>query len=192
MKIAITGTIGGGKSSVSRRLIDLGYDVYDTDKMVHAYYEKDGRMESTVIDMFGDAVLGNDGTIDRSKLANIVFNDIDRLFELESKVYPIVADHIESLYISSKGMMFFEVPMLFESKLEDNFDAIIMVTAPFDLRMKRLQDRGMTLDDVKRRSMRHMDEKEKIEKSDIIINNDSDLDSLNAKIDSVIKQLERR
>lgn len=192
MKIAITGTIGGGKSSVSRILIDKGYTVYDTDKMVHTYYDKGGRLENIVIEMFGKDVLDDTGTIDRTKLGNIVFTDFSKLLELESKVYPVVSEHIDELYDNSNNLMFFEVPMLFESHLEDRFDLIIMVTAPKDIRMKRLKERGMSEDDVIRRSKRHLDESKKIEKSDIIINNDGDYKTLSDKIEVLLNSIEGR
>lgn len=192
MKIAITGTIGGGKSIVSRRLIELGYTVYDTDKLVHTYYEKYGRLEAVVIDMFGDTILNEKGLIDRGKLANEVFQDYKSLLKLESVVYPVVSKHIDELYNDSDTIMFFEVPMLFESHLEDTFDLIIMVTAPKDIRMKRLKDRGMSETEVERRSLRHLDEQEKIKKSDIIINNNGDLDALNVKIDNILEKIKGR
>lgn len=192
MKIAITGTIGGGKSSVSRRLIELGYPVYDTDKLVHTYYEKNGRLEHVVIEMFGKDILNKEGRIDRGLLANKVFEDFDALRRLESVVYPVVSEHIDELYHNYKGIMFFEVPMLFESHLEHKFDRIMMVTARKDIRMERLEQRGMSQEDVERRSLRHLDEQEKIKRSDIIINNDGDLNELNVKIDLILKELKGR
>ncbi len=192
MKIAITGTIGGGKSSVSRILMDKGYSVHDTDKMVHTYYDKGGRLENVVIEMFGEDVLDETGKIDRTKLGNIVFTDFSKLSQLESKVYPIVSNHVAELYDNSDDLIFFEVPMLFESHLEDSFDLIIMVTAPLDIRMSRLKERGMSEEDVVRRSKRHLDETKKIEKSDIIINNDGDYKTLSDKIELLIKEIEGR
>lgn len=191
MKIAITGTMGGGKSSVSRYLIEKGYPVFDTDKMVHTYYEKSGRLEAQVVALMGEGILDEQGTIDRQKMASKVFNDYDMLMRLEGLVFPAVRDHINELYARYTGLVFFEVPMLFESRMENDFDVIIMVSAPYDLRIERLIRRGMDMAEIERRSKRHTDEAIKIKKSDYFINNDGDVEALNGKIESVIKHLER-
>lgn len=190
MKIAITGTMGGGKSSVSRYLIEKGYPVFDTDKMVHTYYEKQGRLEAQVIALMGEDILDEEGTIDRQKMAAKVFNDYEMLTRLEALVFPEVSKHVNELYERYDGLVFFEVPMLFESGMADNFDVIIMVSAPHDLRIQRLIRRGMDMAEIERRSKRHFDESIKIKKSDYFINNDGDVLALNGKIESVIKHLE--
>lgn len=191
MRVAITGTMGGGKSSVSDLLRKRGYTVYDTDKMVHAYYDKGGRLEAKVIQLFGASILNDEGVIDRTKISKRVFEDYAMLKRLEDLVYPEVSEHIQSLTIDNDTLLFFEVPMLFESGLESLFDRIIMVSAPDVLRIERLKKRGMDEEEIKRRSKRHLNPEIKRQKSDYFINNDGDLSALDDKINRVLEQIER-
>ena len=106
-------------------------------------------------------------------------------------VFPVVKNHMEELYNDKQGIVFFEVPLLFESGLETSFDAVIMVTADEIIRLKRLEKRGMSEEEVQKRSKRHLDEKRKLEKSDYIIYNNGSLEDLYQNIDTVLEKLER-
>lgn len=190
MKIAITGTIGGGKSQVSKYLKQKGYPVFDADKLVHTYYDFKGRLYHEVIKLLGPSILNEDETINRDLMANIIFNDQKLLEKVESLVFPTVSKHMDDLYDSQEGLVFFEVPLLYEAKLESTFDKVIMVTAPQLLRYERLINRGMRLEDIKRRSARHLDETTKIERADYVILNDEDIESLYKKVEAVLERLE--
>lgn len=189
MKIAITGTIGGGKSQMSKYLISLGYPVFDTDKLVHTYYDKNGRLEKEVVQHFGTSILDEKGVIDRRKLAKCVFENDKELIFLESLVFPVVSHHVEELYQETQGIVFFEVPMLFESGLDDNFDVIVMVTAQEEIRVSRLVKRGMSKEDIKSRTKRHEAESVKIAKSDYIIYNDGSIEELHQEVDDLLLKL---
>lgn len=191
MKVAITGTIGGGKSQASKYLLEKGYPVFDSDKLVHTYYEQGGRLEDAVRRHFGNQVFNDENSIDRKKLAEIVFNNEQALTDLEQMVFPVVKNHMEELYNDKQGIVFFEVPLLFESGLETSFDAVIMVTADEIIRLKRLEKRGMSEEEVQKRSKRHLEEKRKLEKSDYIIYNNGSLEDLYQNIDAVLEKLER-
>lgn len=191
MKIAITGTIGAGKSQVSKYLKRKGYPVYDADTLVHTYYEYKGKLYDAIIDLLGNQILNDDETIDRSKVAAIVFENETLLNSLETLVFPTVSEHMKSIYAEQEGLVFFEVPMLFEAQLEKDFDKIVMINAPQSLRYTRLIDRGMRLEDIHKRVSRHADEKFKIEHSDYLVINDDNIDSLHIKIDELLVKLEQ-
>lgn len=187
MKIAITGTLGGGKSSASRYLLEKGYPVYDADKLVHDFYLKDGVLYQAMIDLLGSSIVDADGTLNRQKIANLVFKDRSRLQAVESLVFPAVLSTMQALYQKHEGLVFFEVPLLFESDMAWAFDCIICISAPLALRLERLKGRGMTQDDALARMARHTPEAIKREQSDFFINNDGLPAALNAKIDDILK-----
>lgn len=191
MKIGITGTIGAGKSSFSNYLRKCGYQVYDMDKLTHSFYEPQGVLYSFVIDLLGDEVLNADTTLNRQVMSDILFRNQELLTHLEKRVFPEVATYIEKVDTRPDELVFFEVPLLFEAKMESLFDVIVMVSANLDIRLKRLQNRGMNPDDVKRRIKRQYSEQVKEEKSDFIIYNNDTLDALYNKMDGLLIQIQK-
>lgn len=188
MKIAITGTIGGGKSQVGKYLAELGYRVYDTDKMAHTYYQKGHALYEILLEKFGEDILDENFEIDRKKMAFYVFSNREMLMWLESQVFPLITQEIQS--INTESIVFFEVPLLFEAKMESLFDKIWMVSAPYDLRIKRLSKRGLNQQDADQRMNRHLDENEKIRKSNVFINNDGTIEDLHQTINDLLKEME--
>lgn len=188
MKIALTGTIGGGKSQVGKYLTELGYTVYDTDKMAHNYYLKGHSLYESLLEKFGTNILDQNLEIDRKKMASYVFNDREMLVWLESLVFPLVSKEIQEL--NSDSLMFFEVPLLFEAQMESLFDKIWMVSAPYDLRITRLSGRGLSKQEADKRMERHLDESEKIKRSDVFINNEGSIEDLHEIINNLLDEME--
>lgn len=187
MKIAITGSIGSGKSSVGQYLKSKGYAVVDTDTLVHDMY-KDSLYDS-VLEVFSLNVLDDSGAIDRKKLAQMVFNDPLSLNDLESIVFPAVGEYILN-YDDKSKIAFFEVPMLFESGLETLFDSVLMIASDQELSLDRLVDRGISREDALKRLGNQMDPEEKISRSQKVIYNNEDKDSLYEKVDDYLKEVE--
>lgn len=187
MKIAITGSIGSGKSSVGQYLKSKGYAVVDTDTLVHDMY-KDSLYDS-VLEVFSLNVLDDSGAIDRKKLAQMVFNDPLSLNDLESIVFPAVGEYILN-HDDKARITFFEVPMLFESGLETLFDSVLMIASDQELSLDRLVDRGISREDALKRLGNQMDPEEKISRSQKVIYNNEDKDSLYEKVDDYLKEVE--
>lgn len=190
MKVAITGSIGSGKSICSAYLRVLGYPVFDTDKMVHQYYEPQGPAYQQLIDTFGKDILFEDGHIDRATLASLVFQNKESLQALEDIVYPHLAHEINS-YDDGDSIVFYEVPVLFESGFEKYFDKVVMIDIRPEIAIERLLNRNMTIEDIKRRLNNQMSPGEKAKRSDVIISNDGSLEELHQKIDEFIIKLEK-
>lgn len=188
MKIAITGSIGSGKSACSAYLRTLGYTVFDTDKMVHAYYEPDGKAYKELIDTFGTEILDDNKNVDRKVLAGIVFQDQVKLDQLEGILYPHLAQEILETN-DSYDYIFYEVPVLFESGFEIYFDTTVMIDIDEDIALERLQGRGMALDDVKRRLKFQMSPQEKRDRADVIIENNSTVKAFHDKIEVFLNKL---
>ncbi len=187
MKIAITGSIGSGKSSLSKIIQDMGYPVYDTDKMVHAYYEPQGAAYHDLLDAFGPSIVSPSGSIDRKVLSDVVFRDKEKLKQLESLVYPHLQEEILSR--ADDGLIFYEVPVLYESGFDVYFDAVVMVAADIPLTLQRLEKRGMDEAEAKRRLSHQMSPQLKIEKADYLIQNDGDLQALESAAKALLNTL---
>lgn len=180
-KIAIVGNIASGKSCVEKILIDKGFTVYDTDKIAHEILEKSDEARKT----FPQAVVN--GNIDRKILADIVFNNIEKKKTLENIIHPQVIDFIKQL---TETPVFVSVPQLFEANMETLFDKIIFVSAPKEIRLKRLMQRNnLTKDEAELRINGQLDENEKIKKSDFVIYNNSTTDKLKEDVNKVLASI---
>ena len=175
MKIAITGTIGSGKSTVASYLRNKGYFVFDCDEVNRELLNSD-----VLIDYFPECY--DDDLLDKKKLANIVFNDEKKRLLLESIMHPLILKRMEEE--SKKHDSFFaEVPLLFEVNWDKYFDMVLLVVVDEAIALNRLMNRGLSIEESKQRIKNQMSIKEKIERSDVIIYNDSSLFSLYEKID---------
>ena len=175
MKIAITGTIGSGKSTVAAYLRDKGYFVFDCDEV-----NRELLSSGVLIDYFPECY--ENGLLNKKKLANIVFSDENKRLLLESIMHPLILERMKKE--SGKHDPFFaEVPLLFEVKWDKYFDEILLVVVDEKIALERLVDRGLSIEESKQRIKSQMSTKEKIERSDVIIYNDSSLFSLYEKID---------
>ena len=175
MKIAITGTIGSGKSTVASYLRNKGYFVFDCDEV-----NRELLNSGILIDYFPECY--ENGLLNKKKLANIVFSDENKRLLLESIMHPLILKMMEDE--SKKYDPFFaEVPLLFEVNWDKYFDEILLVVVDEKIALERLVDRGLSIEESKQRIKSQMSTKEKIERSDVIIYNDSSLFSLYEKID---------
>lgn len=186
MKLAITGTIGSGKSTVSKIISELGYEVIDTDKLVHSFYEVDGLLYDWLIKKFSDEILNENGLVDRAHLSEIVFSDIDKLELLEKEVFKLVRTEIQN---DTRSLVFYEVPLLYEAKLEDLFDYVVMVDASKEVRYERLSQRLGSFENFKKREKRQLSGEIKASKSDFVIMNNGSLDDLKIKVDEVLRSV---
>ena len=192
-KIAITGNIASGKSQVEKMILSYGYKVADTDKINHFILASDISAINEIKNAFAeDDILDLNSNISREKLGKIIFSVGWKKIKLEEILHKRIAAKVEEFYNenSKEDFVFVAIPLLFETKQEDNFDKIIFVSADYDVRLNRLiQRNGYTEKYAKTRIASQMKEDEKIKKSDYIIYNNSDLISLRKQVDSVLKQI---
>jgi len=174
-RLAVTGGIGAGKSTALAFLAELGAAVLSSDQVVHEVYGAPG-VVTALRGRFGDdVVLG--GQVNRVALSNAVFEDRDALMWLERLTHPLVRRRIEDWAAahersaSPPALLAVEVPLLFESgRLRDLFDCVLLVTAPAEVRRRRLAAK-MTPTEFDRRAVRQMSEDEKAERSQFVYSN---------------------
>lgn len=161
-KIALTGGIGAGKSTALSLLRDRGAAVLQTDDIVHQLLEgEEIRAEVTRQLGLGDIPSGWEG---RSLIADAVFADEVKLEALQRLLFPLVREGVSSWFSSGEAtsalVAVVEVPMIFEAGMQDLFDCVVLITAPEEIRKKRLERRVSTFD-FERRSARQMPDSDK-------------------------------
>lgn len=185
MKIGITGSIACGKSAVISYLSDKGYKVYDADKISYFLTQKPNLCYNRIVSEFGEEILDENKEINRKKLGNIVFNNKDKKKLLESIIHPEVINEINKI---NDEICFVEVPLLYEAKIEDLFDKIIVVASSKEKQIERLRMRnGLAIDEAINRINNQMDINEKIKKADYVVYNNDLLDNLYKQIDNILK-----
>lgn len=189
-KLGITGGLSCGKSTVCHLFKDLGAYVVSADKIVHDLLIPDNEIGKKIIQDFGPQIL-KDGKIDREKIAEIVFQDHAKLKKLESLLHPLVGQEIERAYNEAKNhgnlsLFVAEIPLLFESFMENQFDWVATVVADPEIAKKRFKG---SESEFQRRSSRQMSLEEKMNKSNFILFNNGSLDELKSQVQNLFNQL---
>jgi dephospho-CoA kinase len=194
MVIGLTGGIGTGKSTVAHMLGALGALVVDCDALGRQVIEPHGRAYARVVERFGRDILRDDGHIDRASLAAIVFRDETALAALNAISHPTIdaeiADHIASAPPGSTVVL--DMAVLVESDLgAGQYDTVVVVEAPLDVRLERLALRGMTDDDARARIASQATDAQRREVADFVIDNAGDIDSLLHQVTGLWRTLGR-
>jgi len=175
LKVAITGNIGSGKSTVVHFFKSLGIPVFSADIAGHAALFRP-EVITALHNLFGDVVFDENGTPNRKKIGEIVFSDADKLQQLNRIVHPVIKDEIIFWFEQQPPQtpyILCEAAVLFEANFDIFFDKIITVSAPETLRIKRIETRdGLSKQAILQRMKAQIDENIKISKSDYCIVND--------------------
>jgi dephospho-CoA kinase len=190
VRIAVTGGIGSGKSAVAARLAALGAVVVDADRIAREVVEPGTPGLAAVVAEFGPDVLTPDGALDRAAMAAIVFADPERRAALEAIVHPLVGRRsAELLAAAAQGsVVVYDVPLLAESAGDalgrrSEFDAVVVVEAPLETRVRRLVSRGLTEADARARIAAQASDEQRRAIADRVVVNDGDLAALDAAVD---------
>jgi dephospho-CoA kinase len=171
LKFAITGNIASGKSTVEKIIEANGFKVYDTDKIAHDILDNSVEVKNVF------------ATTDRKELAKIVFNNPEKLKQLEAIIHPKVKKVLEDIFTEEDKIVFVSVPQLYESGFEKMFDKVIFVSAKESIRLERLMNRnGISKEDAEIRIKAQDVEDYKIKKADFVIINNGNLDELKTQV----------
>ena len=176
--IGLTGGIGTGKTEVSRILRGLGAAVVNADLAAHEAYSKGSEGWAEIVAAFGEGVLTAEGSVDRSKLAALAFEDETALARLNSIVHPrartIVETELERLREEGAGVAVVEAPLLLEAGWTDMVDRVWVTVAAPSQAMERVSARSrLALSDVEARMSSQMPQEERVAFADVIIDNGS-------------------
>lgn len=178
--IALTGGIGAGKSSAGSLLARLGAIHISADQLAREVLERGEEGFNQVVAEFGDEILTN-GAIDRGKLAEIIFNDSSKRDLLEEITHPLIAQRFLRIKKSlpENAVVVYEIPLLAEKpeRVRD-FDFIVTIETSQELRLERLQGRGLTRDQAIGRMAHQTSDKNRREISHHVIENNGDMEAL--------------
>ncbi len=189
--VGLTGGIGAGKSEALAAFERRGAATLSTDRVAHDILD-DEQVKAALIERWGDAIAPGGG-VDRDKVGEIVFGDPEELAWLESVTHPRVGAHVLE-WRQSLGpeveIAVIEVPLLFETAMEDAFDATLAVVAGDETRDARLRERGQP--GLEGREERQLDQGEKVRRADHVIRNDASLQELDKEVEELIAELSTR
>ena len=198
LRVGLTGGIGSGKSAVSGRLAALGAVVLDGDKAARAVVEPGTPGLARIAETFGPGVLRADGSLDRAKLAGIVFSDEAALAKLNAITHPLIHDHIqgaEEAAVQAGGpdtIVVHDIPLLAEGQRSADFDVVIVVDVPPEVQVSRLAARGLPEDQARARMAAQATREQRLAIADIVIDNSGSLDDLDRRAAEVWSDLVSR
>jgi dephospho-CoA kinase len=183
--IGLTGGIASGKSTVTRTLLDLGAIIIDSDELAHNIMKPYKPAWKDIVKIFGTEILNPDETINRDRLGQIVFNDPDKLRELNQITHWRIAERYkEDLRLIRKekpeAIVVMEIPLLYETHAERICDEVWVVWVDRETQMERLMQRdGISREDAIKRIEAQMDLDEKARLADVVIDNRHSIEETN-------------
>jgi len=187
IRIALTGSIGMGKSTVAAMFERAGVPVFDADAVVRQLQGPGGGLVEKIGKLFPGCV--RCGTLDRDCLAEIVLADRDKLALLEAIVHPAVREAREAFIAqhSDSPALLFEIPLLFETGGEKEFDKVVVVSAPAGVQLGRvLQRPGMSAEKLQSILARQMPDEEKRARADFVVDTGIDLSTTESQVRDIL------
>ncbi len=189
--LGITGNMASGKSTVAKIFETLGASRISADEIAHIFTNKNSPVEAELISILGKNAQREDGSFDRKKIAEIVFNSPESLHKLNELLHPLIRKKtLEEFEKISSGIIAWEAPLLFEANGEVLCDKVLTVTMDFDKSLKKVRERdNISEEEFKKRLSKQMNIKEKLKRSDFIIENNFSLIELNRECEKIYNSI---
>ena len=191
MIIGLTGGIASGKSTVSKIFRELGAEIIDADIKAKEISEREDVIKE-IGNIFGKEVINSEGKIDRLKIKEIVFNNKEKLKKLNDLIHPKVIEEFKKIKENTgkNDIIIFDVPLLFESGMDKMCDKIILVFTDKKIQIKRMLERdGITEELAEKIINSQMSLEEKLNKSQIHLENNGTLEDLREKSETIYREL---
>lgn len=192
IRAGITGGMGSGKSTFSKILRDENYRVIDADEISREVFKRD-EVQNYLRNKYKDRII-TDGSLDRKKIASIIFNSPSDLKEYEAVIIPLIISEIEREFEKHKTekIIFLDAPLLLE-KAENLIDLVITVETDEEIMIKRAMERdGISREKVLERLKNQMTEDERVKKSDYVIRNNGTKEDLRKLARNLVSDIKRR
>lgn len=191
--VGLTGGVGAGKSTAARMLEERGFVVVDAHEAAHDALDRPDVRED-IRTRFGEAVVNDDGSVDRAALGRIAFADAATLKQLTDVIYPVVGEilkeRLDALRSEATRPVLLEAPTLFEAGCETLVDTVVTVEADADLRERRCTaNRGWPAGETERRERLKISEAERRKRSDTVIENNGTKEDLRSTVDELAARL---
>jgi dephospho-CoA kinase len=193
--VGLTGNIGSGKSTVAQLLSERGATIIDADVLARRAVELGTQAYSAIVERWGTSILAADGLIDRGALRRIVFSEPQELEQLNAIVHPEVermrAGLVEQARQRGDRLVVCDIPLLFERRMTDVFDRIVLVDAPRPVRLERLvRERGLRETEAMDMIVAQMPAELKRARADFVIDNVGTLTQLDRRVTEVWSALQ--
>ena len=186
MLIALTGGIGSGKSTVARRWVALGATEIDADILAREVVEPGSLGLAQVVKLFGTSVLHEDGSLNRSQLAQIAFSSDQNRTALQAILHPLIQSRAQEKINGISGVIIYTIPLFVETNSPLSFDRVVTISTPEHVRIARLVSaRNMKPEDAQARIGAQATDQEREAVADTVIDSDCSLPELEAKADAV-------
>lgn len=191
--VGLTGGMGTGKSTVTNFFRELGAYIIDWDELAREVVQPHSKAWKEIVEYFGKHILNEDLTINRQKLAEMVFPDKKKVAKLNQIVHPEVFKEDERITNEIKArdpnaLIVKDVPLLFEAK-RPAIDKVLVVTASEQTQLRRLEEKGMSQKDARKRIKSQLPLEKKIKSADFVINNDGPLEETKRQVKEIYSLL---
>ncbi len=188
--VGLTGNIGSGKSTVAQLLSERGATIIDADVLARRAVEQGTAAYAAIVERWGTSILAPDGQIDRGALRRIVFSDQQELEQLNAIVHPEVERMRGALVAQARQrgdrLVVCDIPLLFERRMTERFDRIVLVDAPRPVRLERLvRERGLKETEAMDMIVAQMPAELKRARADFVIDNVGTLTQLDQRVSEV-------
>lgn len=188
--VGLTGNIGSGKSTVAQLLSERGATIIDADVLARRAVEQGTPAFASIVERWGTSILAADGMIDRAALRRIVFSEPQELEQLNAIVHPEVERMLGALVQQARQrgdrLVVCDIPLLFERRMTDAFDRILLVDAPRPVRLERLvRERGLRETEAMAMIVAQMPAELKRARADFVIDNVGSLTQLDQRVAEV-------
>jgi dephospho-CoA kinase len=193
--IGLTGGIASGKSTVARRLAELGAIVIDADVVSREVVATGTPALTAIAKEFGAAIIQPDGALDRAALGAIVFGNAEKLEKLNAIVHPAVKERTAELLAAARAanpdaVIVYDVPLLVEADVAHNYDEVVVASAPEEIRVRRMVDlRGMTEEAARARIGAQASEAKRLAIADVVIDTGGTLQHTLDQVDALWARL---
>jgi len=188
-RVGLTGGLAAGKSTVGGWLAEVGFCVVDADRFVSEIYEPNAPGAKLVSELFGPSMLDDEGRVDRSRLAALVFKDSTARQQLERAIHPLIKNHFESVVRQSGATVVLEAGILVEAGFAPMFDLIITVEAEPEIRLKRAIERGLDPESAQDRIRSQTTTEARVAAADLVIWNNGSLEEMSRQVDSLVNRI---
>ena len=192
--IGLTGGIGSGKSTVAAMLRDQGIRVVDADQIAREVVEPGQPALAELVEVFGQNILNDDGTLNRQELANRAFATEEATNALNTITHPRIEQETQRQFdlaaAEKENFLVYDMPLLVERGLHEEMDMVIVVHTDIEERVRRLvEHRGLDEDDVRRRMSHQVDDVTRLASADVLIDNNGSVDHLRKQVDDFLATL---
>lgn len=190
--VGLTGGVASGKSAVAAKFAELGAVVIDADALARDVVAPGTPGLAAIKDSFGAGILLPDGSLDRKALGAIVFSDEPQRLKLNAIVHPLVRQAAKELreQAPAEALVVEDIPLLVESGQAEDFDAVIVVQAPHEERIRRMvEDRGWSVEDARSRMAAQATDEQRAAVAEYVLENYGTLEDLQGRVAGLYQQL---